>query len=298
MDIDVDWCLTCQRHIEGPTPYCSFECQDHAEPSSSRPKPQVFCTCDEDEDDDFSSLDDDDVIYHEIEAPTGSGSARWLGNDDAGIAAWAAEIQPGTPAELSTSPCCYHSPRKSISPKTYRPPPNLLKSSHRIVPPSLCTTAPQPESALTSTPILTPSRQSSINLLAQTTSQQASLGKASSKSAQTDSSLSTPASSHPVPIHLAGRKASAFDDMYTQVRSWVSPCPSIFVPAEVMQKRYQPPIQRVNSSKNLFTTHEFVQKYSRTDSSRGRSRLASELAYQNEQLSFKARGRKSSRVAA
>ena len=26
MDIDVNWCLTCQKHIEGDHPYCSFTC--------------------------------------------------------------------------------------------------------------------------------------------------------------------------------------------------------------------------------------------------------------------------------
>jgi len=36
MDIDIDWCLTCEKHINGPSPYCSLVCKNRASPSIKR----------------------------------------------------------------------------------------------------------------------------------------------------------------------------------------------------------------------------------------------------------------------
>ncbi|KIM44904.1 hypothetical protein M413DRAFT_9138 [Hebeloma cylindrosporum] len=216
MDMDIDWCLTCEKHINGSSPYCSLAC--------AGPWNEAHIYSDED-----SSVagdeDDDDVILHTID-PAEPTTSRWLGSDSAGISAWAADIPSGAPP-----PGDIHSPDDeessffSFSRSTYRPsPPNLLKTPRQIVPPSLSMTTPPAPPPTPSTPVVTPKRQQSTASIAP--SADASMGQTSLNSAATESSLATPASSNPVPISCASRRPSILDDMYIQVRSWVSPSPA------------------------------------------------------------------------
>lgn len=218
-----------------------------------------------------------------------------MGNDDAGIAAWAAEIPPGAPAGDVVPVCEPTTLKRPIFSSTYRPPPNLVKSSRTVIPPSLCMTSSLPR---TSSPS---SRQPSIELLGQA-SNKPSFSKTSSKSAKSESPVSTPASSHgpqAAPFLCPSRKSSIFE-MYTHVRSWVSPSP-IVVFAEPTHQRQPPPVNWVDPSK-IQKTLTYYPRPSTTKSpicdTYGRSRLPPELACHDEIPSFRARGRKASRAAA
>lgn len=247
---------------------------------------QVYCTCYDDNIDDYFSSPDDEVFYHEIEAPWDPSEQRWV---DVGIAAWAAEIPPGAPID-PPPPSEIHTQKPLLPLGAHRAPPKLLKSSHRIVPPSLCKTA-LPLNTSASSPIATPPRDSISR-----TSQDASLGKTSSNSGPTESVVSTPTSSQPVPILPPSRRPSLFRGVYTNVRSWVSPP---FALAELPHQQH-PPVSRVDSSKLLTQLqHPLHLKRSfgfQTSSARGRH--PSELVCHDEHLSFKARGRNTSRAAA
>ena len=247
MDIDLDWCLSCEKRFDGQGPYCSPDCQPaHYEQSES----------------DWSEEFDDDIIYHPIDGP--SYSARWFGNGDSGIHAWAAEVPAGPPISSE------HVHRPQL--------PSLLQPSRRAIPPSLCVSTPtanQPTpSALPTSVTPVPQRQSSLASLA------------SLKSFPTESSIATPASSsQPLPISTS-RKASIIGDVYNHVRSWVSASPAIYVP---------PPVHRVSSAA-IFPEPTTAKPH---PPSRERSRLVSELALlYDEHPSFRARGRKASRAAA
>ncbi|PPQ94622.1 hypothetical protein CVT25_009353 [Psilocybe cyanescens] len=231
MELDCDWCLTCEKHIENDSPYCSLECQERAAPSE-----QGYCHQEQYSEHPSSLADEDndaEVIYHPIE----ESSFRWAGNDFAGISAWASQVPYGAPAGVS-SPCedvqSFCSPQGS----TYRPPPPSLLSHHRrTLPPSLSMATPPHVRPPPSNPMLTPKRQPSFASITPTGN--ASMGQTSLRSAATGSSLvATPYSSQPVPIV---RKQSLLDGMYSHVRSWVSPAP--------VQQRPQTPVLRVNPSK-------------------------------------------------
>lgn len=256
--------------------------------------PQVYCTCyDDDIDAEHFSSPEDEVLFHEIDAPWDPSGHRWL---DVGIAAWAAEIPPGAPID-PPPPSELHTQKRLLPFGAHRAPPKLLKSSHRIVPPSLCKTA-LPVNASVSSPIATPPRDS-MDLFSRT-SQDASLGKTSSNSGPTDSVISTPTSSQPVPIFPPSRRPSLFRGVYTNVRSWVSPPPAVFAPAEVPHQQYYPPVSQVDSGKLLTQLQHplHLKKSFGFQASSGRGRLPSELAYHDKHLSFKARGRNTSRAAA
>lgn len=145
-------------------------------------------------------------------------TSRWTGNDYAGISAWAAEIPYGPPADPSTS-----STTSSPSHSVLRPP-QLLSRHPRITPPALCT------DTLRATPPPTPLRTSKSR---RPTMQLPDVSRISlkSKSALTESSLATPASSHPMPISRTKRPLG-LDGIYSHVRSWVTPSPTS--PARVM----------------------------------------------------------------
>ncbi|KAF8965492.1 hypothetical protein BDZ97DRAFT_784414 [Flammula alnicola] len=123
MDMDIDWCLTCAKRVQGSSPYCSPYCQDLAGPSIHPPY--------------YYQEEEDDAT------PTPHHS-RWT-NDSAGISAWAAEIPSGAPEGGISSPCDDSPSFYSLSGGTYRqPPPKLLKSHSPIVPPSLSVATPPP----------------------------------------------------------------------------------------------------------------------------------------------------------
>jgi hypothetical protein len=288
MDIDVDWCLTCQKHIEGDYPYCSPDCKNRATP------PAITFTVHNDhhDDDRFRGTDAELTFY----APSSSSTtSRWLGNDVIGIAAWAADIPPNAPPPADDIPPPQDRDRTHRPPtlhKSHRAPPKLLKSCRLIAPPCLSTSSTYPAESCTSSPIITPSRPSS------TGQPQTSLSKTSSKSSPTESPVSTPPSSPcqpAVPIFCPSRKSSILDDMYIQVRSWVSPTPPLFVPVELpYQKRPPLPVNRVDSSKFKSTARPLATKFLAYENHLGRGR---QLAINDEPPSFRTRGRKASRVA-
>lgn len=139
-----------------------------------------------------------------------------MGNDHAGISAWAAEIPYGAPADPSIS---------YTSHSAYRPT-QLLSRHSKIVPPSLCTNTPQAITPPPSIPLRTAKPHPTI--------QPCYTSQTSLKSALSDSPLATPASAHPMPIstiqqhhqHLPLLNHGA---VYSHLRSWVTPSPS-FVP--------------------------------------------------------------------
>jgi len=280
MDIDLDWCLTCEKRVDGPSPYCSPQCGPYDDPI--------------DVDDDESVVSDIFFSDH---------ASRWLGNGSAGIEAWAREIPAGPPAGPASTQCSPSASEYSFSSNSYRP--QLLTSSHRAVPPALCKPTPRPQPAPLSTPIVTPQPYQSANGMAQT-NPDSIISKISLKSALTESSIATPASTHPMPI---SRKPSLIGDMYNHVRSWVSPSPAIFVPAQYQQQRhYPPPLPTVEFTKYP-TTHPDPSWMSGPETKppskrphqtpRARSRLVSELALlHDEHPSFRTRGRRASRAAA
>jgi len=260
--------------------------------------------------------DGDDVIFHPIDSaePT----SRWFGSDSAGISAWAADIPSGAPPgdvqSLDDQSSFY-----SFSNSTYRPlPPNLLKNPPRIVPPSLSMTTPPVAAPVPSTPVLTPRRQQSATSIAP--SANTSMGQTSLTSAVTESSLATPASSNPVPIACVSQKPSVLEDMYVQVRSWVSPLPVPIASTQRPQPQVTPtdlpkatpkPLPSSSHPSHGFTNQSAVywvpstvltnQQYAtkrprRYEPSRGRQ-LDVPLPH-DDHPSFRTRGRRASRAAA
>ena len=171
---------------EAPYLYCSPDCRYHAASTST-----------------LLDQDDDNFMFHPVHA---SSSCRWLGNDYAGISAWAAQVPYGLPADLSTS---------SFSHSVFRPP-ELLSCHPRITPPALCT------DTLQATPPPAPLHNSNPR---HPTMQPPDVSRISLKSALTESSLATPASSHPMPISTI-KPSLGLDGIYSHVRSWVTPSPT------------------------------------------------------------------------
>ncbi|KAF8159754.1 hypothetical protein B0H34DRAFT_674060 [Crassisporium funariophilum] len=315
--MDIDWCLTCEKRVEGSSPYCSPDCQSRAGPSTS---PYYF----QEPSEIYSDEDDEEnIIFHPIdEAPIEP--SRWTGNDSAGISAWAAEIPAGAPAGAVSSSWDDSSSLYSSSSATYRPP-NLLKPNRQAVPPSLCTAAPQtPSPPPLSTPMVTPKRHNYSTDSVLYSAGNVSMGQTSLRSAATESSLATPASSHPMPIS-GSRKPSNLGFILSHVQSWVPPTPSL-APAK---QRANLPAQRAESKKftvlastnksspvkvvsSPHSQHGFSdenaicwmsstilleQPSAKRVPSRGR-RFAHELPLHDEHPSFRARGRKASRAVA
>ncbi|KAH9840103.1 uncharacterized protein C8Q71DRAFT_689248, partial [Rhodofomes roseus] len=120
--MDVNWCLTCDRHIdvEAYAPYCSRECLALASPVYNAFDNAPIAES-------ISEFDDCDLCSRlESSLPTTERS-RWIGKGDAGISAWARDVPPGPPSGLDTV----------ISTADLRPP-KLLQTTRRPVPPSLC----------------------------------------------------------------------------------------------------------------------------------------------------------------
>ncbi|KAF9478275.1 hypothetical protein BDN70DRAFT_933514 [Pholiota conissans] len=241
MDADLDWCLTCERRLDGPQPYCSDLCKQRAR-TLPLPPQLVHHEYDEynnhNDEDDVDDDDDEDTHNVVVHASTPH-SWRWMPTDEAAIAAWAADIPYGAPpAEQEII---------SASPAPFRaaPPPNLIRPARRAVPPTLSMSTPPRELPPPSTPVLTPRRHPSTTSMAP--SGYASMGQTSlCTTAATGSSLalSTPPLSQPVPISgSAGRQLhpSNTNDAHV-VRSWVSPSPAALAPATA---RHYPHLQHL-----------------------------------------------------
>ncbi|KAJ3841330.1 hypothetical protein F5878DRAFT_639677 [Lentinula raphanica] len=125
--VDLDWCLTCNRHLSVPnTSYCSPQC----EPTPSQP---IFNLCPDVNDWTHSDeLEDDAIIYHVVHDTS---SAK-------GIAAWAANVPTGAPPN-DLPPLPYH---PSSQPKLLHP------QCARLAPPALSIS----ESTTASIPLETP----------------------------------------------------------------------------------------------------------------------------------------------
>ncbi|KAF5335933.1 hypothetical protein D9611_006240 [Ephemerocybe angulata] len=208
--MDIDWCLTCSKHIDGLSlsPYCSQDCRPAAGPSRLPYELEMSAY-------EASLSEDVETFYHDVEDV--SPPLHYTGNDYDGIAAWAAAVVPGAPVcpapisrPQSSRSSAYSSPsrRSSISnfsPKTMTacPPPNLLRP-HRPLPPTLCTTnTPRPAPSK-------PARPSAIRPAALEST--ASAAYSTSTGQTTDSSaLATPVSQY---------------NVFDTVLSWVSPAQS------------------------------------------------------------------------
>ncbi|KAG6855950.1 hypothetical protein H0H87_009116 [Tephrocybe sp. NHM501043] len=175
---------------DGPGVFCSPQCADSPLPCR---KPCSACS------------DDDDVIIHHV---------RWTGNDTAGILAWAADIEPTSPALPAPPVPPSASPSRTPSQALHIP--KLMLLGRRPAPPALSVTAPStvvpPPSKPLNTALTRTEVCSSLSLQ--------SLGKNSIASAPTDSSLATPPNLPSFPA-----KQSLLGSLATHVRSWVAPSP-------------------------------------------------------------------------
>lgn len=145
--MDINWCLTCNRHIDSDAsvPYCSRVCYASDQPSSSSVypclrqaeyAPAATSVCDS---------DDYDESEYEPSLPSTERS-QWIGKGAAGIEAWARNVHPGPPCSLE------HAPSTSdLRPK-------LLLPHRRPIPPTLCMSKTDPAPPAPSKPILTPHR--------------------------------------------------------------------------------------------------------------------------------------------
>ncbi|PCH44409.1 hypothetical protein WOLCODRAFT_138990 [Wolfiporia cocos MD-104 SS10] len=136
--MDVNWCLTCQRHIdvEGSAPYCSRECYASDRPSSSSLSPHFRPLEYDAYAESISELDGCEACSQSRDNDACTEQSRWIGKGMAGIHAWAQNVPPGPPAA------------EVVSVADLRPP-VLLQQARRPVPPSVCVTqsvsaAPEP----------------------------------------------------------------------------------------------------------------------------------------------------------
>ena len=292
---------------DGDLPYCSPDCQFRAAPSAL-PTSALGNVQNDDDDDDDNDDHRCSVLEYELKdvdthCSPSSTASRWLGNDNAGIAAWAADIPPNAPPtvpNVSSPPEQVRSHPVQPLYRSYRAPPNLLNSSRKVAPPCLSTL---PTDSSHPSPIVTPSRQSSADQPTphRKTSTQS---KSSSKSAQTESPVSTPSSSNQpsLPIFCPSRKSSILGDMYINVRSWVSPSSALFLPVQLPHQQRQPlPIHKLDSSCKFFmltTQPPPPKKPLACHNYLARGRHLPGLAFNDDPPSFRPRGRKSSRAAA
>ncbi|KAF7770621.1 hypothetical protein Agabi119p4_6595 [Agaricus bisporus var. burnettii] len=97
--MDTDWCLTCNKRVDGARLYCSHECQYGPGPSTHRrsfPRPteplyRAYLD-DEGKGCERLSLGDDSNDSYSVEAVS---RTDWAGRGFSGIRAWAAEIPLG-----------------------------------------------------------------------------------------------------------------------------------------------------------------------------------------------------------
>ncbi|KAI0285908.1 hypothetical protein BGY98DRAFT_247756 [Russula aff. rugulosa BPL654] len=82
--MDTQWCLTCNRHLSSDEVYCSSECYNEDNPSTTP-----------------SSI----FEYHDspaIQQPAAPSSSLWPASNHEGILAWARSVSPGLPSEERT----------------------------------------------------------------------------------------------------------------------------------------------------------------------------------------------------
>ncbi|KXN89377.1 hypothetical protein AN958_05750 [Leucoagaricus sp. SymC.cos] len=212
--MDTDWCLTCNKRVEGSDLYCSLQCQSGAGPSNpnrhlhaSNPEDELASCEDnleegegfeEDYLEDVYDIDELGQMYN-IEAVS---KTSWAGRrGSAGIRAWAAEIPLGAHPDVQDSsppPSDDSSSVTSLSStsSTYRAP-NLVRPS-RPLPPSLTMTKPESSTTTPPRPIL--------NLQKHITALTNSPDSTARTSVASEDSLPTPASTHAMPFSaLPGR---------------------------------------------------------------------------------------------
>ncbi|KAF8661262.1 hypothetical protein AX16_001365 [Volvariella volvacea WC 439] len=215
MDIDMDtnWCLTCDRHFEGDGPYCSLSCENIAinqQPSTSRSHLHYSSPSEEEDGDELDWVDCDEFDEDEHLVVEAAAKAPWVGNGTEGIRAWAETVPLGAPVDDDTTP------NGTPSSALCRPPRLLIPQ--RPVPPSLCMSTPQPAKPQPSQPILTPQQQYATLSMNQSVDAVSSMGKISLHSAASESTLATPISSHSVPI-----SSSVLGNIASRMASWVAP---------------------------------------------------------------------------
>ncbi|KAI0953826.1 hypothetical protein AcV7_007245 [Taiwanofungus camphoratus] len=207
--MDVNWCLTCSRHIDtdGTAPYCSRECFASDKPSTSAffayPRPVDYNIIAESisELDDFT--DECSPSLYDNAVPTTERS-RWIGRGDAGIHAWARDVPPGPPSE----------PESTLSTAHLRPP-KLLLPHRRPVPPTLCMSKTTTAPAQPSRPILTP-QQSLPSLLSHSTD-------ASYTTPSSSVSVATPVSEESlIPPSVHPPKSGLMGALTAHFRSWAA----------------------------------------------------------------------------
>ncbi|KAH9946518.1 hypothetical protein B0H21DRAFT_822706 [Amylocystis lapponica] len=221
--MDINWCLTCNRHIdtEGTAPYCSRECFSYDKPSTSMlfipTTPLDLHSLPES----TSEADEcDDCLQSAYDNVTGPGA--WIGKGDAGICAWAQDIPPGPPSE----------PDHSTSTPSFRPP-KLLLAHRRPIPPSLCMSKTIPAPPEPSRPILTP-QQSLPSLMSQSTSDTL----ASYATPSSSLSIGTPISEadiHPAPP--VPYKSTLMHALAAHFRSWAATPAPAHLPRETTVTR-------------------------------------------------------------
>ncbi|EIN06176.1 hypothetical protein PUNSTDRAFT_46406 [Punctularia strigosozonata HHB-11173 SS5] len=157
---DIDWCLSCSRHTDGTSPYCSDACY-----IAENPHPPAFLkpAAAPDTDIDDFALEDDDDRSGSFAMP--STSTHWPGTSPTGIAAWAALVPAGAPPSsppppsTSTSTPSSTSASSSRKPSPTRSPRSLRPSALNSPPagrPSICLSRPQAAPCEPTLPIATP----------------------------------------------------------------------------------------------------------------------------------------------
>ncbi|KAH9933350.1 uncharacterized protein B0H18DRAFT_1115358 [Fomitopsis serialis] len=212
--MDVNWCLTCSRHIdvEGNAPYCSRECYTSDQPASSSalasPVYNAFDSAPIAES--ISELDDCDLCSRFESSITTTERSRWIGKGDAGIYAWARDVPPGPPS----------GPDSAISTADLRPP-KLLQTTRRPVPPSLCMskTIPAPAPSGSSRPVL--SSLPSLSSQCPTNTSVASLTTPSSSVSPASPIEASPSPCPPTTTTVAV-KGGFISALTAQVRSWTA----------------------------------------------------------------------------
>ncbi|XP_006462102.1 hypothetical protein AGABI2DRAFT_118963 [Agaricus bisporus var. bisporus H97] len=142
--MDTDWCLTCNKRVDGARLYCSHECQYGPGPSTHRrsfPRPtEPFYRAyldDEGKGCERLLLEDDSNDSYSVEAVS---RTDWAGRGFSGIRAWAAEIplgaQPDDQEPVSASSDDSSSISSTSSTSSIYRAPNLVRPS-RPLPPSL-----------------------------------------------------------------------------------------------------------------------------------------------------------------
>ncbi|KAF9449940.1 hypothetical protein P691DRAFT_758604 [Macrolepiota fuliginosa MF-IS2] len=324
MDMDTDWCFTCNRRVEPGSLYCSSQCQNGAGPSNyqrgslSALSEKQYASCDDylEMGEGCEEYFEDDLDYegqqlYNIEAVS---KTNWAGRGSAGIRAWAAEIPLGARPDVQELPSPTPSDDSSSisstssTSSTYRAP-NLVRPS-RPVPPSLTMTKPELSTTTPPRPILNLQKHLAAVSLTH------SPGSTARTSVASEDSIPTPASAHAMPFSaLPGRPFPSISDARacdlaacTQLNSPSTP-PRTGTSqkngdAQIVQSRCVPIASRIvsfprsslsddlDSSPPWWVTNSMVARQATKLAARSSVRKDSSMA------SEAVRGRRSSRIAA